>query len=108
MIGVVRDIYARALIRPLEPMMIAYAAPSEYTQLIASMKPEKMADVNKFMEDKWKEVFPNALYNGQFIDNKMKETIETNDNVIIIFGFIGFFAVLIRQQVCIRWFLCRF
>jgi len=46
------------------------------------------------MEKKWKGIFPNMLYNGQLIDNKMKETIEINNNVIIIFGFIGFFALL--------------
>ena len=93
-IGVVRDIYSRALFRPVEPMLIRYAAPFQYTQLVASVTPGKMISVNAFMEEKWKSVFPNQLYNGQFIDDKMKETIETNDNVITIFGFIGFFAVL--------------
>lgn len=93
-IGVVKDIYSRALFRPVEPMMIGYAAPAEYTQLIARVKPDKMLEANEFMEAKWKDVFPNVLYNGQFIDNKMKETVEINNNVIVIFGFIGFFAVL--------------
>jgi ABC-type antimicrobial peptide transport system permease subunit len=53
-----------------------------------------MKDINEFMIAKWKEVFPDRLYNGAFIDLKMKETIETNDNAVIVFRFIGFFALL--------------
>ncbi|HYC84223.1 MAG TPA: FtsX-like permease family protein [Chryseosolibacter sp.] len=93
-IGVVKDIYSRALFRPVEPVVIRYAPPSEYSYLVASMPPEKMAEVNEFMRQQWKTVFPNVLYNGEFIDNKMQETIETNNNVVIVFSFIGFFALL--------------
>jgi putative ABC transport system permease protein len=93
-IGVVKDIYAHALFRPVEPMLLRYTAPSEYTQLVARVSPDKMAAANEFMEKKWKAVFPTTNYNGQFIDNKMRETIDTNNNVIVIFGFIGFFAGL--------------
>lgn len=93
-VGVVKDVYARALFRPVEPMVLRYAPPSAYTQLLVRTSPEKMASVNAFMEQKWKSIFPNVLYNGQFIDNKMKETIEANDNIITIFGFIGVFAIL--------------
>jgi ABC-type antimicrobial peptide transport system permease subunit len=93
-IGVVKDIYSRALFRPVEPMMISYAAPSEYTKLIVHAKADKMKEADEFMRLKWKAVFPDRPYNGQFIDDKMKETIETNDNGVIIFKFVGFFALL--------------
>ena len=53
-----------------------------------------MLEVNEFMREKWKTVFPNVLYNGEFIDNKMRDTIETNYNGVIIFLFLGFFATL--------------
>jgi putative ABC transport system permease protein len=93
-IGVVKDIYSRALFRPVEPMMIGYAAPAEYTKLIVHASPDKMRGINDFMDAQWKKVFPGRLYNGQLIDNKMKETLEINDNVITVFRFIGFFALL--------------
>jgi hypothetical protein len=93
-IGVVKDIYTRALGRPVEPTLLRYTPRSDYRQLVVRTAPGKMAEVNQYMEEKWKTVFPNLLYNGQFIDNKMRETIETNNNVVIIFGFIGFFAAI--------------
>jgi putative ABC transport system permease protein len=93
-IGVAKDIYSRALFRPLEPAMIRCVGPEQYTQLVVSVDPNNMLEVNEFMKEKWKAVFPNVLYNGQFIDNKMQETLETNYNGVIIFSFLGFFAAL--------------
>jgi putative ABC transport system permease protein len=93
-IGVVKNVYARSLFRPVEPMMLRYIEPAQYTKLVARINPHKIASVNEYMERKWKSVFPNVVYEGFFIENKLRETIETNNNVIIIFGFIGFFAAL--------------
>jgi hypothetical protein len=93
-IGVVKNVYARSLFRPVEPMMLRYIEPAQYTKLVARINPDKIASVNEYMERKWKSVFPNVVYEGFFIENKLRETIETNNNVIIIFGFIGFFAAL--------------
>jgi putative ABC transport system permease protein len=93
-IGVVKNIYARALWRPLEPLAICYANPSEYKQIIVSTSPNKMKSLNDFMEAKWKVLFPNSVYNGRRIDVVMAETIEANNNIIKVFSFLGFFAVV--------------
>ena len=93
-IGVVKNIYARALWSPIQPLMIRYAAKDKYQQLIVKTDPTKMASVNEFMEKKWKEVFPNTLYSGQWIDQELQETNEINKNVSVMFAFLGFFAAL--------------
>ena len=93
-IGVVRNVYARALWAPIQPLMVRYTSPSKYQQLIVKTAPGKMAEVNAYMEKKWKEVFPNAQYAGQMIDNELQETNQINDNVVIMFGFLGFFGAL--------------
>jgi len=93
-IGVVKNVYARALWQPIEPMMFRYASPDKYQQLVVKAKPEKLAELNGFMEKKWKETFPNTQYNGQLIDQELQETNEINANVVIMFGFLGFFAAL--------------
>ncbi len=93
-IGVVKDVYARALWMPIQPMMFRYAPKQSYQQLIVKADLDKVVAVNEFMEKKWKEVFPNTLYSGQLIDQKLSETNEINRNVSIMFGFLGFFAAL--------------
>ncbi|MBS1509105.1 MAG: ABC transporter permease [Bacteroidetes bacterium] len=93
-IGVVKNVYARALWGPVNPMMLRYAPKEKYEQLVVKADVDKIVKVNEFMEKKWKEVFPNTLYSGQFIDQKLQETNEINKNVSIMFGFLGFFAAL--------------
>jgi putative ABC transport system permease protein len=94
-VGVVKNVYARAMWAPLSPMMIRYTAPSQYQQIVIATAPENMKDMNEFMKKKWSEVFPNSLYNGQMIDEELAETMEINKNVVIMFGFLGFFAILL-------------
>ena len=93
-VGVMKNVYARAFWRPIQPLMVRYTTPAHYEQLIVKTDPLKIASVNEFMEKKWKEVFPNTLYNGQMIDQELQETNDINKNVVIMFGFLGFFAAL--------------
>ncbi len=93
-IGVVKNVYARALWMPIQPLMVRYSAKDKIQQLVVKVEPKKMASVNEFMEKKWKEVFPNTLYSGQFIDQQLQETNDINKNVSVMFGFLGFFAAL--------------
>ncbi len=93
-VGVVKNVYARALWAPIQPMMIRYTSPDKYQQLVVKMEPKKIAEVNEYMEKKWKEVFPNTQYNGQMIDSELQETNEINDNIVTMFGFLGFFGAL--------------
>jgi putative ABC transport system permease protein len=93
-IGVVKNIFSRALWEPIEPTMIRYTAPDKYKQLVINTDVDKVKSVNEFMEKKWKEVFPNTVYGGQRIDQELAETDEINRNLTSMFGFLGFFAAL--------------
>jgi ABC-type antimicrobial peptide transport system permease subunit len=93
-VGVIKNVYARALWQPIQPLMVRYTSPDKYQQLVVKAKPEKLAELNTFMEKKWKETFPNTQYNGQLIDQELQETNEINANVVTMFGFLGFFAAL--------------
>ena len=93
-VGVVKNVYSRALWAPIQPLMVRYIAPDKYQQLVVKMDPKKIGEVNEFMEKKWKEVFPNAQYTGQMIEQRMQETNDINKNVVTMFGFLGFFAAL--------------
>ncbi len=93
-IGVAKNVFARALWLPIQPLMTRYVAPAKYQQLVVKTDPKKMKAVNEFMEKKWKEVFPNTLYSGRMIDQQLSETNDINHNVTVMFGFLGFFAAL--------------
>src|SRR5215831_562559 len=58
-VGVIKNVYARALWEPIQPLMVRYISPDKYQQLVVKMEPAKMSEINDYMEKKWKEVFPN-------------------------------------------------
>ena len=93
-VGVVKDVYTQGLWRELDPMMIRYTGPEQYSHVIVSAPVDKLLDVNKFMESEWKQIFPSRLYNGRFLDEIMVEATTVNDNIVKIFVFLGIVALI--------------
>jgi hypothetical protein len=96
-IGVVKDVYTRGLWREMEPMMIRYTDPEKYTHLIISADASNIPTINKFMESKWKEIFPNRLYNGRMLRMDLQEVNEVNSNLVKMFVFLGIIAMLLSS-----------
>lgn len=94
-IGVVKNIYARALWNAIRPLIIRYVLPNAYEYIIVKTTPEKMKSVNEFMEMKWRGVFPNKSYPGQRVDIEMARINDMNSGVVKVFSFIGLFCVLL-------------
>ncbi len=94
-VGVVKDVYTQGLWREMEPMMIRYTAPENYTHVIVSAPMEKIVAVNSFMEGEWKQVFPNRMYNGRYLSEGMVEANTVNDNIVKMFGFMGVVALIL-------------
>ena len=94
-IGVVRNVYARGLWRPIEPMMIRYGNKEKIGHILVSANIAKLQDVNKFMEAKWKEIFPDRLYNGRLMNEELSEANTVNNNIVKMFVFLGIIALLL-------------
>ena len=94
-IGVVRDVYTQGLWDEMEPMMIRNTDPEQYTHVIVNAPVNKITDVNKFMESEWKQIFPNRLYNGRYLDEVMVEATTVNDNIVKMFVFLGIVALML-------------
>ena len=47
------------------------------------------------MEAKWKEIFPNKLYEGHFMNEEMIEADTVNNNLVIMFVFLGVVALIL-------------
>ncbi len=94
-VGVVKDVYTRGLWRELEPMMIRYVLPNQYSQLVVSTKAGKVAEVNGFMNQQWNSVFPNRLYAGRMLGDDLKQVDEVNLNIVYMFVFFGAISMLL-------------
>lgn len=94
-IGVVKDVYNRGLWVKMEPVMFRYTTPDQYRLLSVSAPAGRIKEVNAFMESKWKELFPNRLYDGRIIDNDLVETTMVNNNIATMFTFFGVVAMML-------------
>ena len=94
-VGVVKDIYNNGLWEQLEPMMIRYGKKETVNHILVNAKTENIVAINKFMETKWKELFPDKLYNGQIMDERNAEATTVNNNIVTMFIFLGVVALLL-------------
>jgi len=94
-IGVAKNIYTNGLWDEMEPLMIRYIGPEQYTHVIVSGPVDKMVSINKSMEAQWKQVFPTRLYNGRFLDEMTVEARQVNDNIVKMFAFLGVVALML-------------
>lgn len=94
-VGVVKDIYNRGLWEKMEPIMFRYGPKDKVSHILVSVPADKLKSVNGFMEAKWKELFPNRLYNGRLMDEEMAEANTVNNNIVVMFVFLGIIALLL-------------
>jgi|APTNR8051073442_1049403.scaffolds.fasta_scaffold00001_204 ABC-type antimicrobial peptide transport system permease subunit len=93
-IGVVKDVYLKALFEPLAPLAFRYTPPANYKYLVASTDPENLAIVNDQIKTEWKKLFPNNLYTGRLMEQNMVMALEHFDNVVVLYTFLGAVAII--------------
>ncbi|MBL7851662.1 MAG: ABC transporter permease [Cyclobacteriaceae bacterium] len=94
-VGVVKDVYTQGVWRELDPMIIRFVWPEQYTQLAVSTDAAKVKEVNTFMEETWRKVFPNRLYNGQMLSQNTAQADEVNINIVYMFSFMAAITLLL-------------
>ncbi|UII30244.1 ABC transporter permease [Fulvivirga ulvae] len=97
-IGVFKDYYGNGLWDIVEPTMLRLNKPEEYTRILVKADAGNLVAVNEFMEAKWREIFPNRLYNGRYMDEEIKEAATVNNNILKLFIFLGIIATLLSAS----------
>ncbi len=78
-IGVIKNAYVEGLWSPLEPMMLRYVPEKDYRFLTVKTAPSDLVKVNESLEEHWKEMFPDKMYTGEFLDDEMSEAALVNN-----------------------------
>jgi putative ABC transport system permease protein len=94
-VGVTKNILTAGFWKPVEPVMLRYIGPEKYTQMVVAAAPGKLFAVNDFMKEQWKEISPNTLYRGDYVDGNIRTTAMINKNSMNIFGFLGIVAAVL-------------
>jgi len=94
-IGVVKNIYNKGFFGGLDPMVIRKGDKEIVNYIIVSTKRGKVEDVNRFMASKWRELFPDRLYDGVTMDYGLWESARVNGNFVRMSSFMGIVALLL-------------
>lgn len=94
-VGVVQDVYNNGMWEQMDPMMFRYAAKENVNHILVKAPAGKLVEVNKYMEAKWKEIFPDKMYDGNYMDEGMVEADTINNNLVKMFVFLGIVALIL-------------
>src|SRR6478609_8969848 len=94
-VGVAQDIYNNGLWDKMEPIMFRYAPKDDINHILVKADADKLIAINQFMEAKWKVIFPDKLYDGDYMDEQMVEADTVNKNLVKMFAFLGVVALIL-------------
>ncbi len=96
-IGVMKDFHMWGFWNPISPLGIRLADKEDIGFLIVKTQPGKLQDTYKELEAKWYDVAPIKPFNGNYMDEQLKESTETNNNITIMFTFLGLLALVLSS-----------
>ncbi len=76
-------------------MILRYSSPEKYKHLVLTAPVDRIVDVNNYMEEKWKSIFPNRKFASRYMDDQTVEAATVNNNIVKMFIFLGIVAVLL-------------
>lgn len=91
-VGVMQNAFMDGLWEPITPLMLRYVPEEDYHFLTVKTSVDKLTDVNDYLETTWKQVFPDKMYTGGYLDENMSEAALINNNVLKMFTFLGVVA----------------
>lgn len=94
-IGVVADFYKDGFWNPIEPVGIRIETEDAYNFVVGKVSSDKLIDTYKAIEEEWAQEIPTRPYAGFYQDDLNKEAKTVNNNIVIIFSFLGLMAVVL-------------
>jgi len=93
-IGVVENFHYSGLQNKVDPLIIEYS-PSQFRIITASMTGGDVSETIEFIENKWRELFPQNPLNYFFLDelfNKQYQEDKKLEKIFSLFAFLGLFV----------------
>lgn len=94
-VGVVKDFFNFGVWEKIEPTAIRPSAEEDANYLVVSTPANQVKKTMSTLEDAWTSIAPNKLFNGEYQDVVLKESLEVNSNIVVIFSFLGILAVIL-------------
>lgn len=94
-VGVVADFYKDGFWDPIEPVGIRVADEDKYNFIVGRVEEENLFNTYGEIEQAWAKEIPNRPYDGFYQEDLVKEAKIVNNNIVIIFSFLGVIAIIL-------------
>ena len=93
-IGVINDFNFLSLKNPIEPLVINLA-PRRMGLVFLRITGDNREETINFIEQKWKELFPEFPFDYQFVDQSISENYQTDKKLGKLFGYFSILTIII-------------
>lgn len=99
-VGVIKNFYMYGFWAPIEPVGITlkslrFEDDGTNSFVIARTSSDKIRNVYDDLESDWNDRIQTKIFNGFFQDDFLRQAKEVNDNIMMIFGFLGIVAFVL-------------
>lgn len=99
-IGVMKNFYMYGFWAPIEPVGIRlkslkFQDDGTYSFMVARADINNVKEVYDYLEQEWNGKIPNKTFAGFYQDDLLREAKEVNNNILMIFGFLGTVAFVL-------------
>jgi putative ABC transport system permease protein len=94
-VGVMENIYLFGFWSKIEPMMFRRGVNNRMRTLAVRASENNLKEINQYLENEWKEQFPNYPYEGFFQDDLMDEARDINKNIKNVYIFLAIIATIL-------------
>jgi putative ABC transport system permease protein len=94
-VGVVKNFYYNGFWSEIAPMGIRTANDDNLRFIVAKTNLSDVKEIRDFMESEMLAIAPDKPFDGDYQDQLLKESKSVNDNIVIIFFFLGILAIIL-------------
>ena len=94
-IGVVEDFYASAFFDNLTPNVFHFEKNDRLRTMKVKVSGEKLVATKSYLENKWKQSFPNLPFNAYYQDEAKADGIIVSRNIVYIYSFLSIVSILL-------------
>ncbi|MEO9474207.1 MAG: FtsX-like permease family protein [Cyclobacteriaceae bacterium] len=99
-VGVVKNFYMYGFWAPLEGVgmrlsSLRFEDDGNYSFIVARTNIDNVQDVYDYLEQDWNDNIPNKTFAGFYQDDLLREAREVNQNIMMIFTFLGIVAFVL-------------
>lgn len=94
-IGVVDNFYMYGFWEEIEPMAMRFDSAQNFNFIVGKVDIQNINEAHNYLEEEWISKIESKSFTGFYQEDFLREAKEVNNNIVILFGFLGIIAVVL-------------